>query len=29
MVFHDQLRLGRYAPDGRLEEARGRAREAA
>ena len=27
-VFHDQLRLGRYAPDGRLEQAPGRARVA-
>ena len=28
-VFHDRLRLGRYGPDGRLEQASGRAREAA
>ena len=28
-VFHDQLRLGLYAPDGRLDEACGPAREAA
>ncbi len=28
-VFHDQLKLGRYAPDGRLEEALRPAREAA
>ena len=28
-VFHNQLTLGRYDPDGRLEEARDRARQAA
>ena len=28
-VFHDRLRLGLYGPDGRLEQASGRAREAA
>ena len=27
-VFHGQLRLGRYAPDERLDEARSPAREA-